>query len=173
MQTFMNSAGNLRPRAIICSSGAPVFDRLTEMLQQSGHEVVIIFHKSVAPPVAVNADYCLHCDLERPEAVGLVSRFSRVSAICIDGWGLNEDLVDAAHRLTISYLEDFPETPATDAVSLLLAVAGRSETAWLPAAPKKPRDMRNIHRTAETSEALERLGLDSSQIAHMAAERVI
>jgi len=173
VQASTNSAPQSLPRAVICSSGSPALDRVSEILQQKGHEVVIIFDTSVVAPIAVTAQYCLHCDLERPEAAGLVSRISSASVICIDGWGLDEELVEVPNRLIISYLPDFPEMPATDAVSLLLAVAAGNETTWLPATTTKPRGNYNIHRTADTSKALERLGLDSSQIAHLAAERVI
>lgn len=160
-------------KVVICTTGSAALQIVSIGLQEKGCEVIVI--SSMETPVAHRYGRSeLYFAKHRPETLGLVARLSHEADLLIDGWGLPEEFHFRGAKLDVSYQRDVEDQPEVDAASVLLSIAGSSESVIL-AAPPRPALKRSSRqqRTLQTSNALANLGLESSQIAHLAAERVI
>lgn len=170
MESTLEGPGRLR--AVICSLGAQSLEIVARELQTKGYDVVLALPLDVAPSDDAVADWCLNLDRRRPEAMGLIARFSSVDTLLIDGWGIPPEAGTSRLRIDVDFVETQAGSPEVDAGSLLIALAGQSEQIALSD------DGLNISAgalagTVRTASNLERLGVDSSQVRALSAERII
>lgn len=160
------------PRAIICAQGVPAFGILAQRLRSEGFDVLLALPKCAPPMHGQAAEWCLHLDDTRPESVGLIARFCSNAQLIIDAWGLPEVLPFVAQKIDVHTSGAQAKDPEVDAGSLLLALAGHSETVVIGNSDSVL-SSQDSGPALRTYLDLTRLGLAESQIMALSAEMVI